>query len=135
MSLPCTDWAASQPGVLVIAGHTHHPIFPSPARFEQLTATYDELRNQPEVYESEVLERIEADLAFARSQEQPCFINTGCCSFSDGSMTAIEIDADHIRLVRWLEVGRRARREVLASGSLKQILRDVAPVGEPPVAG
>ena len=129
------QWAVSQPGVLVVAGHTHHPIFPSAARFEQLTATYDELRNQPEAYESEVLERIEADLAFARSQEQPCFINTGCCSFSDGSMTAIEIAADRIRLVRWLEVGRRARREVLASGSLKQILRDVAPVGEPPVAG
>jgi len=129
------NWAVRQPGVLVIAGHTHHPIFPSPARFEQLTATYDELRHQPEAYESEVLERIEADLAFARSQEQPCFINTGCCSFSDGSCTGIEITADHIRLVRWRQVGRRARRVVLASGSLKQMLRDVAPVGEPPVPG
>ena len=72
---------------------------------------------------------------FARAQEQPCYINTGCCSFSDGSLTGIEIAADHIRLVRWHEVGRRARREVLASGSLKQMLRDVAPVGQPPAPG
>ena len=129
------NWAARQPGLLVIAGHTHHPVFPSPARYEQLAATYDELRHQPEVFDSEVLERIEADLAFARSQEQPCFINAGCCSFSDGSCTAIEIAADHIRLVRWHVTGRRAQREVLAAGSLKQMLRDVAPVGKPPAPG
>lgn len=125
------NWAVRQPGVLAIAGHTHHPIFPSPARFEQLTATYDELRHQPEVYESEVLERIEADLAFARSQEQPCYMNTGCCSFSDGSLTGIEVAAGAIRLVRWREVKERARREVLASATLKRILAEVAAPGLP----
>jgi len=122
-------WAVRQPGVLVIAGHTHHPIFPSPARFEQLTATYDELRHQPEAYESEVLERIEADLAFARSQEQPCFINTGCCSFSDGSCTAIEIDSGAVRLVRWRMTGTRPERKVLASANLKRVLADIAAAG------
>lgn len=125
------NWAVRQPGVLVIAGHTHHPIFPSLARYEQLTATYDELRHQPEAYQSELLERIEADLAFARSQEQPCFFNTGCCSFSDGSCTAIEIGSGVARLVRWRVAARRPRREVLASARLKDLLREVAAAGTP----
>ena len=129
------SWAVRQPGMIVIAGHTHHPAFPSPARFEQLAATYDDLRHQPEAFDPELLERLETDLAFARDQERPCYVNTGCCSFSDGSLTGIEIAAGRIRLVRWHAANRRARREVLASGSLKQLLRDVAPVVEPAVPG
>ena len=119
-------WAVSKPGMLIVTGHTHHPVFPSPARFEQLTATYDDLRHQPEAYESEVLERIQADLAFAQSQEQPCYLNSGCCSFSDGSLTAIEIASGAIRLVRWQITGTRPQREVLARARLKRLLADVA---------
>jgi len=128
------NWAVTKPGVIVVTGHTHHPVFPTPARYEQLAATYDDLRHQPEVYESEVLERIEADLAFARSQEQPCYLNSGCCSFSDGSLTAIEIAAGAIRLVRWRMNGARPKREVLASARLKRLLADVAASGLPAVA-
>jgi UDP-2,3-diacylglucosamine pyrophosphatase LpxH len=128
------NWAVQKPGVLVIAGHTHHPVFPSPARFEQLIATYDDLRHQPEAYESEVLERFEADLAFAQSQEQPCFINTGCCSFSDGSCTGIEIDSGDARLVRWRMNGGRPERKVLASARLKRLLADIAAPGLPAAA-
>ncbi len=59
------NWAVEKEGLIVIAGHTHHPAFPSPARFEQLAATYDDLRHQPEAFDAEVAERIETDLAFA----------------------------------------------------------------------
>jgi len=129
------NWAVQQPGTIVIAAHTHHPAFPSPERSVLLAATYDELRHQPEAFDPGVIERMETDLAFTRAQEQPCYINTGCCSFSDGSCTAIEIAADHIQLVRWHEVGRRARREVLAACSLKQMLREVSPLGQPAAPG
>jgi len=128
------NWAVAKPGVIVVTGHTHHPVFPSPARYEQLAATYDDLRHQPEAYESEVLERIEADLAFAWSQEQPCYLNSGCCSFSDGSLTAIEIAAGAIRLVRWRMAGTRPQHQVLASARLKRLLADVAAPGLPAAA-
>jgi UDP-2,3-diacylglucosamine pyrophosphatase LpxH len=124
-------WAVQKEGMIVIAGHTHHPAFPSPARYEQLAAIYDDLRHQPEAFDTEVAERIETDLAFARAQEQPCYFNTGCCSFSDGSLTAIEIDGGAIRLVRWSGPKGRARREVLAKAKLKNVLRDVAPARPP----
>lgn len=120
------NWAVRKPGMIIITGHTHHPVFPSPARFDQLTATYDDLRHQPEAYESEVLDLIQADLAFARSQEQPCYLNSGCCSFSDGSLTAIEIASGAIRLVRWRMTAKRPQRDVLARARLKRLLADVA---------
>jgi UDP-2,3-diacylglucosamine pyrophosphatase LpxH len=125
------NWAVQKEGVIVIAGHTHHPAFPSPARYEQLAATYDDLRLQPEAFDPEVVERIEADLAFAKAQEQPCYFNTGCCSFSDGSLTGIEIAGGIIRLVRWSGPKGSARREVLAAARLRKILRDVAPPKAP----
>ena len=124
-------WAVSKEGLIVIAGHTHHPAFPSPARYDQLAAIYDDLRHQPEAYDPEVAERMETDLAFARAQEQPCYFNTGCCSFSDGSLTGIEIAGGVIRLVRWSGPKGRARREVLATARLKDVLRDVGPPREP----
>jgi hypothetical protein len=120
-----------KPGVLVIAGHTHYPIFPSPSRFELLTTLYDDLRHRPDALENEEIEKLEADLAFARSQEEPCFINTGCCSFSDGSCTGIEIVSGDARLVRWQVREGRPQREVLDSALLAQLLTDVAPEGKP----
>jgi hypothetical protein len=39
--------------------------------------------------------------------ERPCYFNTGCCSFSDGDVTGIEIAEGYIRLVKWLnDAGR-----------------------------
>lgn len=125
------NWAVAKQRLILIAGHTHHPAFPSPARYEQLAATYDDLRHQPEAFDPEVAEQIEADLAFARAQEQPCYFNSGCCSFSDGSLTGIEIASGVIRLVRWSKAMGHARREVLASARLKQVLRQVAPPRAP----
>jgi UDP-2,3-diacylglucosamine pyrophosphatase LpxH len=125
------NWAVARRGVIVIAGHTHHPIFPTPARYEQLSATYDDLRHQPEAYGSEALQRLEADLAYAADVHQPCYFNTGCCSFSDGSLTAIEIAAGQVRLVRWRRPEARPWRQVLASARLRQVLAEVALAGAP----
>jgi hypothetical protein len=129
------NWAVQKEGLIIIAGHTHHPAFPSPVRYEQIAATYDDLRHQPEAFDPELAERIEADLAFARAQEQPCYFNAGCCSFSDGSLTGIEIAGGIIRLVRWSGPKGSVRHEVLASAKLKQVLRDVAPAQVPAPSG
>lgn len=124
--LAVVQWAVSKPGMLILTGHTHHPVFPSPLHYERLSAAYDELRHQPEAFGSEALEQVEADLAFARAQEKPCYLNSGCCCFSDGSLTALELAAGSLRLVRWRPGARRPRREVLASARLKRLLADVA---------
>ncbi len=32
---------------------------------------------------------------------RPCYFNAGCCSFSDGDITGMEVADGEIRLVRW----------------------------------
>lgn len=104
-------WAAKHRRVL-IAGHTHMPVFfqsakrpavtpadvPSPgaetdaergealrlARIEWANAENERLRRQPPI-----------------QLDTPCYFNTGCCSFGDGDITGLEIRDDHIWLVRW----------------------------------
>ena len=37
--------------------------------------------------------------------ERPSYFNTGCCSFGDGDVTALEFSGGQVRLVRWLDDG------------------------------
>ena len=37
--------------------------------------------------------------------ERPSYFNTGCCSFGDGDVTALEFCGEQVRLVRWLDDG------------------------------
>ena len=37
--------------------------------------------------------------------ERPSYFNTGCCSFGDGDVTALEFSDEQVRLVRWLDDG------------------------------
>ncbi|MBL7747421.1 MAG: metallophosphoesterase, partial [Chitinophagaceae bacterium] len=44
---------------------------------------------------------------------KPGYFNTGCCCFSDGDITGIEISGGCIRLVKWSTVeGRTVRTEL-----------------------
>ena len=61
--------------------------------------------------------------------EKPCYFNTGCCSFSDGSITAIEMADGEIRLVRWRgpdEQNGAPTRELLFAASLTDVFQAVA---------
>lgn len=120
------NWAVRQEGLILIAGHTHKPIFPSPDRIDELSEQYSELTHQPETPPAETLDQISADLAFAKAQRQPCYLNSGCCSFSDGSITGIEIEGGNIRLVRWRMQEGDPIRSVLDTAGLKSFLAEVA---------
>jgi len=90
---------------VLIAGHTHRPVFgnrgqdlpegPGPRELE-------EARGNPAL-----AARVQHALASSRYYrnpkpvEPPCFFNTGCCSFSDGDVTGIELDRGEIRLIQW----------------------------------
>jgi UDP-2,3-diacylglucosamine pyrophosphatase LpxH len=101
------DWAKAHPEpVVMIAGHTHKPVFweskPQSTDFE-LTRPEIGLRgtqDQPAVPPTDPF-------------TVPCYFNTGCCAFSDGDVTAIEIKDGKIRLVRWLDDEDRPQAQVL----------------------
>jgi UDP-2,3-diacylglucosamine pyrophosphatase LpxH len=143
-------WAAERPGRILVAGHTHRPVFataqppPPPARaVGELRSLLEEARAAGD---AEAAARLAVELEYARTVERrpvravtvdpPCYFNTGCCSFPDGDATGIELADGEIRLVRWprnLEElhapGTRAidpERRVLERRSLDEVVNAVA---------
>jgi hypothetical protein len=60
----------------------------------------------------------------------PCYFNSGCGLYTDG-MTALEIDDDNIRLVKWdnhKTVGNQYR-DVLVKGLISDLVRKVEASG------
>ncbi|HRE53112.1 MAG TPA: metallophosphoesterase, partial [Flavitalea sp.] len=53
-----------------------------------------------------------------KTMAKPSYFNTGCCCFSDGDMTGIEIENGFIRLVKWKANGKAGTRAVLEESPL-----------------
>jgi UDP-2,3-diacylglucosamine pyrophosphatase LpxH len=143
------QWARSQrPGLVMIAGHTHRPVFarcmqdPPPTRpVAELERALAAARERKDAAGAAA---IRAELEYARTSRRrpvqalrvspPCYFNTGCCSFPDGDITGLELADGQIRLVRWagnlhemtgpdgVDVGRR----ILETEELANVFERVA---------
>jgi len=135
-------WAANQPGLVLIAGHTHTPVFASYSHRARLLAeiaslharlgTKNTAQTDSELIQSEKLSSELQALEKNFSAEElktveplenplPCYFNTGCCCFEDGDITGIEISAGEIRLVRWPDDEGNPKCKVLQSDSVQGI--------------
>ena len=56
---------------------------------------------------------------------KPSYFNTGCCCFSDGDITGIEIADGYIRLIKWSVVGGKTVRELLEEKGLEELVREL----------
>ncbi|MCS6843581.1 MAG: metallophosphoesterase [Caldilineales bacterium] len=115
------DYAATLPGTVLIAGHTHHPVWEG-LGFEQALRAAQHRGQTPPVSawtEQEVRQ------AVALPGKKPCYFNTGCCCYGDKSITGIEIADGEIRLVRWEHFAQPVRT-VFFSASLARVLAAVA---------
>jgi hypothetical protein len=117
------NWAASVERLILIAGHTHHPIFPIPERTHRLARELEAIRELS--VDPEEVAAAEADLEFAQAQEVPSYFNTGCCCFSDGRITGIEIVKGEIRLARWPDDIGRKKPQILDVADLRDVLQKV----------
>jgi hypothetical protein len=126
-------WAAAKAGVVLIAGHTHRPVFLPNPRNVELAEKLEELTRSraPREEIAEVRAELEwlcADEAgdesdgCATGREKPCYFNTGCCSFNDGDCTGIELAEGRIRLARWPDDQGRPRKKVLREAELLSVL-------------
>lgn len=142
------SWVARQENMLLIAGHTHRPVFESRSHPDQLQISLEKLHQQLEAepQNSDLIHKISltaAELEWVRAQEsdsvgaegrslrmsKPCYFNTGCCSFSDGDITGIELAEGEIRLMRLPNHDDRPQPQILERASLKNVLRRSTTLG------
>ena len=123
------DWSAAQKDMLLVTGHTHQPVFQSLTHLERLYkqlqfAEYEKNEAKIKEVKGEILKREKEFTAVSVDymNMKPSYFNTGCCCFSDGDITGIEIADECIRLIKWTEVKGKAEREVLEETELYRLL-------------
>jgi predicted phosphodiesterase len=126
---------------VLIAGHTHQPVFSSKSYVDKLKNELSELQKELErnaqiggdgaELERKIAEK-RAELEYARAEHGegdgggcPCYFNTGCCSFGDGDVTGIEIANGMIRLVRWPADDGRPVAKVLEPAMIRDIFKQL----------
>lgn len=125
---------------VLIAGHTHHPVFPGTPPVVRGSADAAALLRQLEDAReggagpsslADIRADLESSQAFLRRKrydppseiDPPCYFNTGCCCFPDGDITCVELADEQIHLMRWPNDDGEAkpRDPPLASMSLREV--------------
>jgi predicted phosphodiesterase len=126
------EWSSAQNNLLLITGHTHQPVFESLTHIERLRRTQKQAlyQNNPEwaqALEDEILWRGKQNDVVSPNylKMKPTYFNSGCCCYSDGDITGIEIADGSIRLVEWKRVEGKSVRYVLEEALLENISREL----------
>ncbi|MFT4094704.1 MAG: metallophosphoesterase [Niabella sp.] len=114
------EWSATQKQTLLITGHTHQPVFESLTHIERL---HRQMHQAETNKDESLIEKIAREVSSYKarfdilttdySKILPTYFNTGCCCFSDGDITGIEIDNGYIRLIKWSVKDGVSKRTVL----------------------
>ncbi|MBI2839432.1 MAG: hypothetical protein HYX75_14045 [Acidobacteria bacterium] len=130
------DWAVAHNTVanrddklVLIAGHTHHPVFGSLGLVAQLDSQIMQCGDQTALPDLRARREWAAAAsgfdAGAAARTSPCYFNTGCCCFADGDITGIELSDGMIRLVRWPDDNDFPRPKVLAETALRTVFSTI----------
>jgi UDP-2,3-diacylglucosamine pyrophosphatase LpxH len=128
------EWAQGKHGLVLIAGHTHKPVFLGRSEAARVRAEIAQLEAESPQNRQQIAEA-HAELAWLETIERTegvagaklCYFNTGCCSFDDGDVTGIEIADGEICLVRWPDDDGKPKKKVLRRASLSEVLGQFAP--------
>jgi UDP-2,3-diacylglucosamine pyrophosphatase LpxH len=104
------EWSAEKDHPWLVTGHTHQPVFASLTHLERLFKQFQEALNKNDKEGEEALrkeirlrEKEFTTVSMDYMNMKPSYFNTGCCCFSDGDITGIELADGEIRLVKWSE--------------------------------
>lgn len=122
------QWSAEQKDLILITGHTHQPVFESLTHYERLERKRQQAlsQNNPEwakAITDEMSWRKEGSTPIDYSKARPSYFNSGCCCYSDGDITGLEIADGKIQLVKWKRSEKHSVRHVLESASLSDLLQ------------
>ena len=123
------EWSAKQKDTFLVTGHTHQPVFESLTHLERLYRSLVRAKNANDINEAEKIEKeikVREPKFTAVSADyldmKPTYFNSGCCCFSDGDITGIEIEEGFIRLIKWGTDKGNPQRIVLEEKSLKELI-------------
>ncbi|HZF64742.1 MAG TPA: metallophosphoesterase [Chitinophagaceae bacterium] len=129
------QWSEQQQDLILITGHTHQPVFGSLTHLERL---YRKLLFARKQNERSTIENIEKEIQLRKLEYKsisedylkliPTYFNSGCCCFSDGDITGIEIAEGSIRLIKWRTFKGASERMVLEEETLLQLLQPEATI-------
>lgn len=122
------QWTLNTPNTLLITGHTHQPVFASLTHIEWLYQQLGEAKNNNDIakvvsLENEIVTVAKPHMAMPDfTNYQPRYFNSGCCCFSDGDITGIEIASGNISLVKWsYNAQQQSEKEVLQTDRLENL--------------
>jgi len=126
------EWSSQQKNILLITGHTHQPVFGSLTQLERMYQQYQAGKKNDD---SSILTELEnqirkiepgfREVKFDYSDIKPSYFNSGCCCFSDGDITGIEIADGCIRLIKWEMEKEISKRLVLEEMTLKKLVEQL----------
>ncbi len=99
-----SEWSGAQEKLLLVTGHTHVPVFAS-GRY------YNHPSNNIPGKEQHFI--------------KPSYFNTGCCCFSDGDITGIEIADGYLRLIKWTDSGGEPVKKILEEKLMEDLILDL----------
>jgi UDP-2,3-diacylglucosamine pyrophosphatase LpxH len=123
------QWSSRQKNLVLVTGHTHQPVFASLTLIERLYKQLQQLSDKGDPGQAAELkkeirkrEKEFTSVSVDYMSMRPSYFNSGCCCFSDGDITGIEIEGGCIRLVKWKRKGEGSEREVLENISLSDLV-------------
>ena len=125
-------WSAQHNDILLITGHTHQPVFKSLTILESL---YKQMqvakRDNNEKAEGEIEKEIRkrerefSSVSVDYLTMKPSYFNSGCCCYSDGDITGLEIENGFIRLIKWKTENKNVCRYVLEEVTLAELVKEL----------
>jgi hypothetical protein len=123
------EWSVQQQNLLLITGHTHQPVFESLTHIERL---YRQLLFARQVSDQSMSDTLQREIEVRKFKHdvipdeyiklKPTYFNSGCCCFSDGDISGIEIEGNCLRLVEWQTRGGEHKRIILEEAALDELL-------------
>ena len=114
------EWSSRQKNLVLITGHTHQPVFESLTHFERLQRQEAiKLGADKSDPHDSVLRLPSLDFF---SKIRPSYFNTGCCCFSDGDITGIEISEKCLKLIKWKKENGKSVRIELENISFERLI-------------
>ena len=122
------QWSGMDHNPVLITGHTHQPVFASLTHIELLYKQISEARAKNDeaaitsINKEIIFRQQDYDFVLGNyAKMKPYYFNSGCCCYTDGDITGIEIADGKIRLIKWHSNAAVAERIVLQEMALKTL--------------